>query len=142
METLNGNENLPTVNSEETAMQEVQDAGKGIIQEERFHAIMDTSNEVIQLADRYMAYETNLHKMDLQFNAYMAELNNNMQQYRERLPIIRDQFKQLNNMMDKILDKVLDMDPQTDQEFDSKMKMMDMVDTLSNRLATAMSKLL
>lgn len=53
--------------------------------------------------------EVELKKLDLQFDAILARLQNNHQMYRDTLPLIDKQFTSLQARMDKLVDRALDI---------------------------------
>ena len=97
---------------------------------------------MVSAANNYIDLQRDMHKMDVQFNAYVATLDAELERHKGNLPVVERQLNQINQMMDKVLDKVLSMDANTDKEMDMKMKYMETLQTFTDKIATMMIKLL
>jgi len=80
--------------------------------------------------------------MDLHFKAFAKEMDNNLEKYKSRIPVIEKQLEVVNVGLVKILDYVIAMDAKTEAEMNMKMKMMERVDLFLNTLSTTMMNLL
>lgn len=83
-----------------------------------------------------------MHRMDLQFQAYSVQMVTDLEKYRTRAPIISQKLDSMTRCMEKVLDKVLEMDADTAEQLDLKMRYIDMVETYMNNLSSMMVKLL
>lgn len=101
--------------------------------------IKDTVNDV---ATTWMNMKRDIHQMDLQFNAYMGNLEVNLEKYKTSAPIVAKQLDGLQNIMSRILDRVLSMDAINEMQMQDKERMMSSLDSYIDRLATMMIKLL
>ena len=80
--------------------------------------------------------------MDLHFKAFAKELDNNLDKYKSRIPVIEKQLDAVNSGLGKILDYVIAMDAKTEAEMEMKMRMMDRIDLFLNTISTTMMNLL
>lgn len=124
------NNNLVTIND---TMANLTDCCNSICQ------IKDTVNDV---ATTWMNMKRDIHQMDLQFNAYMGNLEVNLEKYKTSAPIVAKQLDGLQNIMSRILDRVLSMDAINEMQMQDKERMMSSLDSYIDRLATMMIKLL
>lgn len=104
--------------------------------------ITDLTDRITSSVNTWVDLQRDIHLMDVQFNAYVATLDNNLEKYKISAPIVQAQLDNLNKMMDRILDKVLGMDAELEKEMDFKMKLMESLDSYTDKLATMMVKLL
>lgn len=104
--------------------------------------ITDLTDRITSSVNTWVDLQRDIHLMDVQFNAYVATLDNNLEKYKISAPIVQAQLDNLNKMMDRILDKVLGMDAESEKEMDFKMKLMESLDSYTDKLATMMVKLL
>ena len=86
--------------------------------------------------------ERDMHQMDVQFNAYLAKLDADLEQYKISAPIVSKQLDCVNDLMSRILDKVVDMDVKTELDMQNKNRMMDSLDSYIDKMAEMMVKLL
>ena len=107
-----------------------------------FNAMCNIADSASNIANTWADLQRDMHQMDLQFSAYMGNLEVNLEKYRISAPIVSKQLDGLQNIMNKMLDKVLEMDATTDMEMQNKMRLMDSVDGYVDKLATMMIKLL
>lgn len=107
-----------------------------------FDAIYNIANGISDVANTWADLQRDMHQMDLQFAAYMGNLEVNLEKYRISAPVVSKQLDGLQNIMNKILDKVLEMDATNDIQMQNKMRLMDSVDGYVDKLATMMIKLL
>lgn len=107
-----------------------------------FDAICNIANGISDVANTWADLQRDMHQMDLQFAAYMGNLEVNLEKYRISAPVVSKQLDGLQNIMNKILDKVLEMDATNDIQMQNKMRLMDSVDGYVDKLATMMIKLL
>lgn len=107
-----------------------------------FDAICNIANGISDVANTWADLQRDMHQMDLQFAAYMGNLDVNLEKYRISAPVVSKQLDGLQNIMNKILDKVLEMDATNDIQMQDKMRLMDSVDGYVDKLATMMIKLL
>lgn len=104
--------------------------------------INDLGSKVVDITQSWTEMQVNMHKMDLQFNAFIAGLENNLERYKISAPIVNEQLNNIDRVMNRILDKVLEMDVKTKLDMDNKMRMMESLDTYIDKIATMMIKLL
>lgn len=97
--------------------------------------ITSTVNSVLDL-------QRDMHMMDVQFNAYVANLDAELERHKGNLPVVERQLNNMNQMMGKILDKVLSMEANTENEMEMKMRYMETLETFTDKIATMMIKLL
>ena len=109
---------------------------------ECFNSLNELTGNLVSAANNYIDLQRDMHKMDVQFNAYVATLDAELERHKGNLPVVERQLNQINQMMDKVLDKVLSMDANTDIEMDMKMKYMETLQTFTDKIATMMIKLL
>lgn len=109
---------------------------------ECFNSLNELTGNLVSAANNYIDLQRDMHKMDVQFNAYVATLDAELERHKGNLPVVERQLNQINQMMDKVLDKVLSMDAITDKEMDMKMKYMETLQTFTDKIATMMIKLL
>lgn len=102
----------------------------------------DIANVVSDAALQWKQMDLQIAQMDKQLTAYLSTLAIDLEKYRERIPIVREQLNSISNRMDKILDKALLMDTTTDNEVAVKLKLMEMLDNYTDKLAAMMVKLL
>lgn len=107
-----------------------------------FDAMCNIANGISDVANTWADLQRDMHQMDLQFAAYMGNLDVNLEKYRISAPVVSKQLDGLQNIMNKILDKVLEMDATNDIQMQNKMRLMDSVDGYVDKLATMMIKLL
>lgn len=107
-----------------------------------FCSINELGDKIVSTVNSYVDLQRDMHKMDVQFNAYVATLDAELERHKGNLPVVERQLNQINQMMDKVLDKVLSMDANTDKEMDMKMKYMETLQTFTDKIATMMIKLL
>ena len=86
--------------------------------------------------------ERDMHQMDVQFNAYLAKLDSDLEQYKISAPIVSKQLDRVNDLMSRILDKVVDMDVKNELDMQNKNRMMDSLDSYIDKMAEMMVKLL
>lgn len=104
--------------------------------------INEVCERISNIAYSWMDMQREMHIMDLQFNAYMANLDNNLEKYKISAPIVNKQLENLDNIMNRIVDKVIDMNVETELDMTNKMRMMDSLDSYIDKVATMMIKLL
>lgn len=104
--------------------------------------INDIGNKVVAISQSWADMQLEMHKLDLQFDAYIAGLNNNLERYRISAPIVNEQLNNVDRVMNRILDKVLEMDVKTSLDMENKTRMMDSLDSYIDKIATMMIKLL
>lgn len=104
--------------------------------------INDIGNKVVAISQSWADMQLDMHKLDLQFDAYIAGLNNNLERYRISAPIVNEQLNNVDRVMNRILDKVLEMDVKTSLDMENKTRMMDSLDSYIDKIATMMIKLL
>lgn len=86
--------------------------------------------------------DSEMHKFDLEFKSLCKQMDVNLEMYKIRTPIVREQLNSVSRLMEKVLDKVLEMDAITDSEMTMKMRYIDMVDDYMNNLTKMITKLL
>ena len=104
--------------------------------------INDIGNKVVAISQSWADMQLDMHKLDLQFDAYIAGLNNNLERYRISAPIVNEQLNNVDRVMNRILDKVLEMDVKTSLDMENKTRMMDSLDSYIDKIATMMINLL
>ena len=128
---------------------QVSGAGTQMTAEECF-ALVDTCTNVVNditgllssAAVNWKQIDCEMHRMDLQFQAYAVHMETNLEMYKTRAPIISQKLDSMTRCMEKVLDKVLEMDADTSEQLDLKMRYIDMVETYMNNLSSMMVKLL
>ena len=67
--------------------------------------INEVCDRISNIAHSWMEMQREMHIMDLQFNAYMANLDNNLEKYKISAPIVSKQLENLDSIMNRIVDK-------------------------------------
>lgn len=109
---------------------------------ECFYSINKLGEKITSTANSFVELQRDMHMMDVQFNAYVASLDAELERHKDNLPIVEKQLDKINQMMDKVLDKVLAMDANTENEINMKMKYMESLENFTDKIATMMIKLL
>lgn len=107
-----------------------------------FNAMCSIADSASNIAQTWADLQRDMHQMDLQFGAYIANLEVSLQKYEISAPIVSGQLDKIQEKMNKILDNVLEKNATTDMEMQMKMRLMDSVDGYVDKLATMMIKLL
>ena len=132
---MNNFSNLPA--TQEPITEQVDLTDEQIIQQ-----INDIGNKIVSVANNIATIQKEIHQMDLQFEAYIASLNNDIEKRKLNIPVVSKQLDSLNSMMSRILDKVLDMDVTTPMEMEHKMRMMEIIDKYLNQISNLTMRLL
>lgn len=107
-----------------------------------FNNISELGDKITSTVNSIVDLQRDMYQMDIQFNAYVATLDAELERHKGNLPIVEKQLDKINQMMDKVLDKVLSMDANTEKEMDIKMKYMESLENFTDKIATMMIKLL
>lgn len=108
---------------------------------ECFNSIDEIGDKIINCANSVMDLQREMHMMDLQFNAYVAKLDSDLEKHKVDLPTLEKQLDKINDRMDRILDKVLEMETNTEKEIDEKNKMMEMLMRNNETITSLIMKL-
>lgn len=114
----------------------------GLTDEQIIQQINEIGNKIVSVANNIATIHKEIHQMDLQFEAYIASLNNDIEKRKLNIPVVSKQLDSLNSMMSRILDKVLDMDVTTPMEMEHKMRMMEIIDKYLNQISNLTMRLL
>lgn len=114
----------------------------GLTYEQIIQQINEIGNKIVSVANNIATIQKEIHQMDLQFEAYIASLNNDIEKRKLNIPVVSKQLDSLNSMMSRILDKVLDMDVTTPIEMEHKMRMMEIIDKYLNQISNLTMRLL
>lgn len=114
----------------------------GLTDEQIIQQINEIGNKIVSVANNIATIQKEIHQMDLQFEAYIASLNNDIEKRKLNIPVVSKQLDSLNSMMSRILDKVLDMDVTTPMEMEHKMRMMEIIDKYLNQISNLTMRLL
>lgn len=106
------------------------------------NAVNDIAGLLSSAAVNWKQIDCEMHRMDLQFQAYSVQMETNLEMYKTRAPIISQKLESMTRCMEKVLDKVLEMDADTSEQLDLKMRYIDMVENYMNNLSSMMVKLL
>lgn len=109
---------------------------------ESLNNIQSIGTTILNGVTTWKQLEHDMHQMDVQFNAYVAKLDNDLEQYKISAPIVSKQLDRVNDLMSRILDKVVDMDVKTELDMQNKNRMMDSLDSYIDKMAEMMVKLL
>ena len=109
---------------------------------ESLNNIQSIGSTILNGVTTWKQLEHDMHQMDVQFNAYVAKLDNDLEQYKISAPIVSKQLDRVNDLMSRILDKVVDMDVKTELDMQNKNRMMDSLDSYIDKMADMMVKLL
>lgn len=104
--------------------------------------VMQSTESILGIARDFKQMNVAMHQMDVNFNTFVAQLDYNLHKFQGNAPIVREQLNRINDRMDLLMNKVMEMDPTTDQEYDYKLRMLDSIDSYSDKLSTLMIKLL
>ncbi len=110
-------------------------------------------NDCLKSADKLVASFTDgvakwkeidkqMLSMDLNFRTLSKEMDNDLEKYKSRIPVVESLMNKITDNLSKILDKVLDMDPKTEWEMDYKLKLMAQVDSFMNTISMYLMKLM
>ena len=83
-----------------------------------------------------------MHTMDIQFNAFIAKMDFELDKYKTSIPVVEKQLDFVNQQISKILDHVLTMEAKTESEINMKMRMMESSENYLDKLSTMMMKLI
>lgn len=144
-------ENTEIISTPSDSVNEIMESGNTMLQ--NAEGSLDSLNECLQSIQVLTAnvcssvtawkeIDKEMLAMDLHFRAFEKEMDNNLEAYKSRLPIIENQLDAVNMNLGKILDAVLMMDAQTESQIEMKMRMMDRIDLFLNTISTTMIKLL
>lgn len=114
----------------------------GLTDEQIIQQINEIGNKIVSVANNIATIQKEIHQMNLQFEAYIASLNNDIEKRKLNIPVVSKQLDSLNSMMSRILDKVLDMDVTTPMEMEHKMRMMEIIDKYLNQISNLTMRLL
>ena len=81
---------------------------------EGLNNINSLADNILNTVSSWKQMERDMHQMDVQFNAYLAKLDADLEQYKISAPIVSKQLDRVNDLMSRILDKVVDMDVKTE----------------------------
>ena len=109
---------------------------------EGLNNINSLADNILSTISSWKQMERDMHQMDVQFNAYLAKLDSDLEQYKISAPIVSKQLDRVNDLMSRILDKVVDMDVKTELDMENKNRMMDSLDSYIDKMAEMMVKLL
>lgn len=109
---------------------------------ECFNSLNMLGDKITSTVNSVLDLQRDMHMMDVQFNAYVANLDAELERHKGNLPVVERQLNNMNQMMDKILDKVLSMEANTENEMEMKMRYMETLETFTDKIATMMIKLL
>lgn len=109
---------------------------------EGLNNINSLADNILSAVSSWKQMERDMHQMDVQFNAYLAKLDSDLEQYKISAPIVSKQLDRVNDLMSRILDKVVDMDVKTELDMENKNRMMDSLDSYIDKMAEMMVKLL
>lgn len=99
-------------------------------------------DKIVSVANNIATIHKEMHIMDLQFEAYIASLDNDIEKRQLNAPIVSKQLDSLGNMMNRILDRVLQMEVNTPLDMEHKMRMMEIVDRYLNQIGNLTMQLL
>ena len=109
---------------------------------ERLNNINALADNILTTVNSWKQMQRDMHSMDVQFNAYLAKLDNDLQQYKISAPIVSKQLDRVSDLMGRILDKVVSMDVKTELDLQDKNRMRDSLDSYIDRMAEMMVQLL
>ena len=109
---------------------------------EGLNNINSLADNILTTVSSWKQMERDMHRMDVQFNAYLAKLDSDLEQYKISAPIVSKQLDRVNDLMSRILDKVVDMDVKNELDMQNKNRMMDSLDSYIDKMAEMMVKLL
>ncbi len=109
---------------------------------EGLNNINTLADSILTTVHSWKQMERDMHQMDVQFNAYLAKLDSELEQYKISAPIVSKQLDRVNDLMSRILDKVVDMEVKTKLDMQNKNRMMDSLDSYIDKMAEMMVKLL
>lgn len=96
---------------------------------EGLNNINTLADSILTTVHSWKQMERDMHQMDVQFNAYLAKLDSELEQYKISAPIVSKQLDRVNDLMSRILDKVVDMEVKTKLDMQNKNRMMDSLDS-------------
>lgn len=98
------------------------------------------TDKVHNIATLWADIEIEIHKLDLQFDGYIAKLHSDLEMYKAKMPILQKTFEDLSDKIDKILDRALDMEANTEIELKVKLKLLETLDKQTNQLTALIIK--
>ncbi len=105
-------------------------------------AIRDITSSVCNAVTSWKQIDAQMHTMDIQFNAFIAKMDFELDKYKTSIPVVEKQLDFVNQQISKILDHVLTMDAKTESEINMKMRMMESSENYLDKLSTMMMKLI
>ena len=106
------------------------------------NTIRDITSSVCNAVTRWKQIDAQMHTMDIQFNAFIAKMDFELDKYKTSIPVVEKQLDFVNQQISKILDHVLMMDAKTESEINMKMRMMESSEKYLDKLSTMMMKLI
>lgn len=131
------NENLPSAENNGNNLPTQTDNNDNTME-----MVMQTTENIMNIAKDIKQMDAAMHQMDVQLDAFITSLDYKLQKFHGNAPIVREQLNRINDRMDRLVDKIMEMDPKTEQEYDYKLRMLDSLDTYSDKISTLMIKLL
>ncbi len=104
--------------------------------------IRDITSSVCNAVTSWKQIDAQMHTMDIQFNAFIAKMDFELDKYKTSIPVVEKQLDFVNQQISKILDHVLTMEAKTESEINMKMRMMESSENYLDKLSTMMMKLI
>ena len=137
-------DNLLPAEYEEGGMQEY--SGEGALPTagggDPLDSIKEITSSVCNAVTTWKQIDAQMHTMDVQFNAFIAKMDLELDKYKTSIPVVEKQLDFVNQQISKILDHVLAMDAKTESEINMKMRMMESSENYLDKLSTMMMKLI
>lgn len=146
--------NVPSTNNGEGfSIEDVSKSNTDKLTKININDCLKSANDCLKSADKLVASFTDgvakwkeidkqMLDMEHNFKALSKEMDNDLEKYKSRIPVVESLMNKITDNLSKILDKVLDMDPKTEWEMDYKLKLMAQVDSFMNTISMYLMKLM
>jgi hypothetical protein len=142
--TENGESNVPTLNDPQTPSNNVGETELSVLSQ--IDNCLKSADKLVSTIGDSVAkckeIDKQMRGMELNFRQLSQEMDNDLEKYKARIPIVEAQMNKITEFLSKILDKVLEMDAKTDSEMNFKLRLMEQIDSFMNTISTTMMRLL
>ena len=104
--------------------------------------ICEATMHIVNATTSWKEIDMQMHSMDVKLQAFLASTEADIIKYRERVPVVKDNLKFVQEQIGKILDKALAMETNGNAESTLQEKLIEMSGKYLDRLSEMMIKLL
>ena len=104
--------------------------------------ICEATKHIVNATTSWKEIDMQMHSMDVKLQAFLASTEADIIKYRERVPVVKDNLKFVQEQIGKILDKALAMETNGNAESTLQEKLIEMSGKYLDRLSEMMIKLL